>query len=361
MRKSQIPILPILLLVLTAMFIGLMARAVVFSSFTTANISNEMPKLHTNEQFVDDIRARHLDLNDIESVFSFVFSNINDSVNVYPTENYYYFSFYTEGREVSGNLRLDSIDREQGLISFAYFYRVNRKEGKHNLYRTSHHKNLGAEDGVIVKKIDKLKYTVSYGGKTVTFNLHDLPQTKPKNLKLHDGEVFVERTFDESGFQLVLIYDEKKPAFRFILDPEAPLPDILQPYAPNVLAGRLSGFVFFDEPGMDRKVLFGVDQRNISRNNFYDGPFDQLADNFLKGNSFREKVISVFPSLKGKISFRGDFLDENGKRKSKRVLLAPYRSYNYLSEIAKYAEKCQKLGIGPQVVACLTIDNKQNK
>jgi len=129
----------------------------------------------------------------------------------------------------------------------------------------------------------------------------------------------------------------------------------------NVLVGRLSGFVFFDEPGMDRKVLIGVDQRNISRNNYYDGPFDQLADNFVEGDTFQKYIESIFPTLKGRVSSRGDFLDEGGERKKKRVLLAPYRSYQYLSQMASFVESCQKLRNGPQILSCLTIDSKQSR
>ncbi len=205
------------------------------ASESTMYSTQKMPRLYTNEQFIDDIRTRHLDLDNIDTVFSFVFDQLNNSVNIYPTENYYYFRFFSEGREVLGNLRLDSIDREQGSLSFAYFYGVNRKEGKQVLYSTTHHKNLGSEDGVIVQKIRNLEYAVSYNGRTVTFHLHDLSQAEPKMLKLHNDEVFVARTFDESGFQFVLIYDQQNPAFRFIIDPEAPLPDMLQPHSSNLV------------------------------------------------------------------------------------------------------------------------------
>ena len=53
-------------------------------------------------------------------------SQLPDEVNVYPTENYYYFKFYEAGREVWGNIRLDVDYRKEGEVSFAYFSKLNR-------------------------------------------------------------------------------------------------------------------------------------------------------------------------------------------------------------------------------------------
>ena len=45
-------------------------------------------------------------LDDPKEVFARVFEQLESEVIVYPTENYYYFSFFANGRKYSGNLRL---------------------------------------------------------------------------------------------------------------------------------------------------------------------------------------------------------------------------------------------------------------
>ena len=36
---------------------------------------------------------------------------------------------------------------------------------------------------------------------------------------------------------------------------------------------------------------------NSEVNNYFDGPFDQLPDNFMEGEAFREMLLKVEPSL----------------------------------------------------------------
>lgn len=316
------------------------------------------PMFLTNQTFVEGIRTNSLNLEDIDSVFRYVFSNLHDTVTVYPTENYYYFRFYTNGVDVWGNIRLDSIDRDQGEISFAYFPVSAYKEQYYSNSDAMWHKPYGEKDGVLVKKIDALTYSVTANGRTVTFRLNDLPQTLPEGLKTYPTETFVARTFDESGFQLVMLYDTNPPAFRFVLDETAPIPDQLNSFGEDIVVGQLSGFAFYQEPGMDRKVFFGVDEHNVTRNSYYDGPFDQLADNFIDPAVFERQVLSVFPSLEGKMKGRGDFVDEEGNRISSRVLISPYISYDELRDIWVHIAACQQAHTEDQhaLTSCITLD-----
>lgn len=325
----------------------------------TRMLNRGVPIVSTNEQFVNDITKSRVDLNDIKSVWWLVFSQIPEEVNVYPTENYYYFKFFEGGREIWGNIRLDTDLRAKKEVSFAYFSVLNRSEKPFNSRSFTKHKMLTEEDGVKLKEIDPLTYSITYLNKTVVFHLHNVPQNLPEGMQLRDGEKFVSRTFDESGFQLVLLFDDKDPAFRFVLDETAPLPDTLERVGERLLVGRRSGFAFYEDTELSRKVLIGVDYKNISVNNYYDGPFDQLADNFVFDDKFKNYAIRVFPSIEGKINQRGVFLDENGEPKNSRLSLQPHLKFYSLQHIQQYIEKCEERASERDVIACLTRDSKQ--
>ena len=56
--------------------------------------------LHTNQQLIEEIKKPSaFDIEDVATVFRLVFFSLPDAVQVYPTENYYYFRFYRNGIE----------------------------------------------------------------------------------------------------------------------------------------------------------------------------------------------------------------------------------------------------------------------
>ena len=114
----------------------------------------------------------------------------------------------------------------------------------------------------------------------IKFNLHKLSQEPPQLFTLSADEVFVERTFDESGFQFFLLFNQRKNYFLWVLNEEEMVPDILEPQAEDLLVGKRSGFAFWiDKAHGDRKIFVAVRGYSATRNDYYDGPFDQLADN----------------------------------------------------------------------------------
>jgi hypothetical protein len=330
-------------------------------SGATRMVDKGVPLVSTNEQFINDITKARVDLNDAKSVWWLVFSQLPGEVNVYPTENYYYFKFFEGGREIWGNIRLDVDMRRNKEISFAYFSVLNRAERPFNSQSFTNHVNFTEEDGVKLQEIGPLTYSITYLNKTVVFHLHDVPQDLPEGLRLREGEEFVSRIFDESGFQLALLFDGQNPAFRFVLDETAPLPDTLEQVEDRLLVGRRSGFAFYEDKELDRKVLIGVDYKNITVNNYYDGPFDQLADNFVTDDTFRNYVTRVFPSLEGKINQRGVFLDEEGKPKNSRLSLQPHLKFYSLQHLKEYVKDCRSKSDERLMVACLTRDDKQRE
>src|SRR5262245_1998030 len=156
------------------------------------------PRLSTNEGYVEEATAAPtLAINDLMAVFTFVFSQLPERVKVYPTENYYYFSFIHQHIRYAGNVRLDVTDRDDGKVHFAYYEDLvewrEQSPVKHVILDASH--------GVGVEKVRPLVYRISHGGKSVVFELNDLSGVKPPAGTLAPDEVFLGPIFDESAIR----------------------------------------------------------------------------------------------------------------------------------------------------------------
>lgn len=179
-------------------------------------------------------------------------------------------------------------------------------------------------DGLIIDEIDKFTYVVDYNDKAVTFNLHKLSQEQPKLFSLGDDEVSIMRTFDESGFQFFLLFNERDNYFFWVLNEEELIPDILEPLGDDLLVGKRSGFAFWVDAEFDnRKTLAAIRGQEATRNNYYDGPFDQLADNYVDETNVSEYMVRASPSLEGRIDKYGYFTD----RQEGRVSIYTYYVY----------------------------------
>src|SRR5215510_13705099 len=89
---------------------------------TAAAQNAEVPRLETNQSYLEEVmRTTTLSINDPIAVFAFVLGSLPDRVKVYPTENYYYFSFAHNGKRYAGNIRLDASNRDEGKGIFAYY------------------------------------------------------------------------------------------------------------------------------------------------------------------------------------------------------------------------------------------------
>jgi hypothetical protein len=60
----------------------------------------------------------------------------------------------------------------------------------------------------------------------------------------------------------------------------------------------------------------------VSANTYFDGPFDQLPDNFIAATPFAELAQRAYPSTRGRIDRHGNFLGREG-----RLALLNYRIY----------------------------------
>lgn len=293
------------------------------------------PRLHTIDHIVDEITATYtLDVSDKLAVFGFVFGQLPDHVRVYPTENYYYFRFMHNGLQYAGNLRLDVLNRDDGKIEFSYSeelapWTLDGREGR----GIEHYARLDAAYGVRVDRQSRFAYQVTYKGRTVTFRLNDLSETRPPAHLVAAGERFIGPVFDESAIRFFLIFNTRFKLFHFVLDETMPVPDTFfgLPKADRIVIGKRTGFAFYRDHKLARKILIGVYGPNAALNNYYDGPFDQLPDNFIKGEELRDAIIASDPKAKGRIDRLGHYPDNES-----RYSIQPYMLYSKTRELLSF-------------------------
>ena len=224
------------------------------------------------------------------------------------------------------------------MLSFGYFEfdEFPPSTGRRGL---SGSKFFTDADGVIVSEVDRFTYTVRFRGKTVTFHFHQLDQTPPDSLVLAEDETFIQRTLDESGYHFALLFNEQTNFFLWVLNEDEPIPETLDPVGDDLLIGRRSGFAFWvDAANEDRLILAGVRQLNIRRNDYYDGPFDQLADNYADETRVSEYMVRAFPALEGRIDKYGYYTDRD---RPLRVAISSYYTYGSQTQMLQFIEIAQ--------------------
>ena len=308
--------------------------ALVSSSGDAENLEGPSSYLLLNQKWLEGLSTDTPDLEDVDEVFWHVFSRLPDQVAVYPSENYYYFILYVDRRQIWGNMRLAAGRRERGVLSFAYF--EYKEFPSVTVPRIRMSKYFTDADGLLIEELERFTFLVRYNGKNVTFNLHQLSQDPPDLFRLGADEVFVMRTFDESGYQFFLLFNERSNYLFWVLNEEELVPDELEPVQQDMLVGRRSGFAFFvDKAHQDRKILAAIRGANATVNNYDDGPFDQLADNYVDVTNISKYLELAAPSLQGRIDKYGYYTDREG---SSRVAVSPYYVYFSDSDLVRFME-----------------------
>jgi hypothetical protein len=334
-------------------------KALVTAALAIATIADiaraqpaEPPPLQTNQAYVEEVqRATSINIDDPMAVFGYLMSKLPERVKVYPTENYYYFGFVQNGIRYAGNLRLDASNRDEGKADFAYFQDTAQwyddAEVKHLL--------VGPEQGVTIEKVEPLVYRVSYQGKSVIFALNDLRHVKPPAGTLGPDETYIGPIFDESAIRFFLVFNKTLKVFHYVLDETETVAD--QFFSPKkidrILVGKRTGFAFYKDHLRNRKIMIGAFEGNMRANNYFDGPFDQLPDNFIEGESLRDAILSVRPQLKGQIDRFGGSPDG-----AIRFMIGPYLPYQALTDldpIHACATRKQKL---PDYYRCFVTDDE---
>jgi hypothetical protein len=309
---------------------GLLAAAALAATVAAAAAQDAgPPKLEPLEAYVNEVtRATALDVKDPMAVFAFVLNSLPDRVTVYPTENYYYFNFYYGGGPYAGNIRIEPAD--DGTVTVHFVYYEDWSEWRQDSPLT--HLVLDASKGVTVEKLDRLVYRLTHGGKSVVFALNDLSQVRPPDGVLAPGEAYIGPIFDESAVRFFLVYNSKLKVFHYILDETVKVAEdfFADERHDRILIGKRTGFAFYKDRLRDRKILIGVYEANFRLNTHFDGPFDQLPDNFIEDETLRQAILEVDPRLKGKIDRLGGFIDTHGEV---RFQIKPYASYKTVSEL----------------------------
>lgn len=311
----------------------------------------EPPRIRTNQAYVEELsRPTTLAIDNPVAVFAAVFGQLPDRVKVYPTENYYYFTFLHAGAPYNGNIRLDASDRDKGKVHFAYSEDLADWREETDVI----HVALDATNDVRVEKVERFVYRVTFRGKSVLFELNDLTAVKPPDGMLGPDEQFVGPIFDESGLRFFLVFNNRLKLFHYILDETAGVPEQFVPAkSGRIVLGKRTGYGFFVDDRRPRKILVGVAFSNSRVNNYFDGPFDQLPDNFIEGDTFRDMIVSVAPELKGKIDRFGGWGDG-----AERFMIAPYYYYQRDSELAAF-DRCASDKRVPEAnhYACFVVDD----
>jgi hypothetical protein len=303
--------------------------------------------IYTNQTYLEDaMGAPDRDIRDVKAVFRMVLGSLPDTVTVYPTENYYYFNFYHGGIKYAGNFRFDIGDRDRGLIHFNYFKDFTPWQRDESDFSAVY----GKKDAVDVSAAGPLAYRVAFEGKNVLFQLNALSGVKPPADAVQPGETYIGPVFDESGIRFFLVFNEELKIFMFILDETVATPEQFNTTdsGKSLTIGIRTGFVFHADKYANRKILVGVNQANTSVNNYFDGPFDQLPDNFLKGDVLLNAILAASPEMKGQIDRFGNSPDG-----LTRYLIAPYLQYENETDLAMI-EQCASEEMRPIYYNCFS-------
>ena len=306
------------------------------------------PQLHPHQSYMEEVlRPGALDVKDPMAVFAFVLNSLPDTVKVYPTENYFYFRFMLNGSPYAGNIRLDASNRDQGRVQFGYYEQTTGwRDDTPGEYRV-----LDEKDGVKLEKLERFRYRLTYKDKSVVFELNDLSMVKPPAKALSQHESFIGPIFDDSGIRFFLVYNSALNNFLYILDETVPVADefFAVPFSERIVVGKRTGFVFYRDQRLERKIMIGAYEENVRVNNYFDGPFDQLPDNFIEGETLRDAILKVQPNLKGKIDRLG-----NRPGGDVRYGIGTYLIYKKLDEF-KRTERCAqpRRGVEAAYYRCL--------
>jgi hypothetical protein len=316
--------------------------------------SNAAPALHTNEAEITELhQPATLAIDDPLAVFAFVLGQLPERVQVFPTENYYYFRFVHQGTVYSGNILLAVAERDHGRISFAY----GELPWDWSRDPKVHHMLLGDAQGVGVEKVGPLDYRVSFRGKNVIFALNDLKDHKPPPDLLNSSERLIGPIFDESGIRFFLVFNQRLKVFHYLLDETVPVADQFYPakFSDRILIGKRTGFAFYQDG--NRKILIGVRERDSRLNTYFDGPFDQLPLNFIEGEALRDAIVAAVPQAKGQIDRLGKFINRSG-----RFLIHPYLLYRDEQDLAVFVRCLTDRRVRPaERPACLVISDEEQQ
>ncbi len=257
---------------------------------------------------------------------------------VYPTEGFYYFATTIHGRAIMGNVRIADLDR--GELGSAYFTIPGKESWS---FRAR------AADGLEVWRLGPTEVEVTWRGKSVTFVEPHWGTRPPDNLALLAEERFIGQVYDESAVQFFLLFNERTDSFYFVLNEEVGLNETLEPLREDVLVGRRSGFAFWVDPELDRKLLIGTALQHADRNDYFDGPQDQVPYQL----DLRDRLHRAYPNtrLGAGIDAHGVYLN---MPEWLRIAITPFLRYANLEELTARVDACAATADHGERLTCLT-------
>jgi hypothetical protein len=283
--------------------------------------------LNTNEKMINELyQDTELDIDNVDDVFAYVLSQTDDTLTIYPSEGYYYFNFYHQGNLIKGNMLVGHKLRQQGSLSFIYFYDIAGKE--RGEFKT-HHKLYKSSEIFSLKEYQPNLYQLTFKNikKNLEINQIETDADFVKTLESQGFEVNLPM-MDDSGVTLYLAFHPTTNNFYYI-NPLSRDDEFYYPVGEVLKVGARTQFVYL--PMEKFAILVGVNANNVYKNNYYDGPFDQLPDEALVNIDYKSYLYRVNPSWKDKIYDDGYFIDDPDAR----VALTNYLEYLSLDELNK--------------------------
>lgn len=302
--------------------------------------------LITNQAFIDGLYTQ-VNLSDEKEVFGLIFSELLDEVVVYPGENYYYFERPLNGYIVTGSIGLLAKNRDDGSLNFGYAAQSRKPAlfpskaaslGVDGRPRIGGGGQYNQSDGVRVEKVDTLAYDVTYQGKTVRFKPYIDELKTPEKAILAEEEYYVGPVFDESGIRFYLVYDSTLSFLFIMLNEDRIVPETFKALNPHLYVGERTGFVFYKDEEMKRMLLVGVNGEHVLENDWYDGPFDHMPDNYIALGlipSYKTILEHSYPFARGKIDQFGHYTDNPALR----IAVGPYTVYFSEKDLA-FVDNC---------------------
>lgn len=335
----------------SAVMVLLAAGAYVLYSASESPAQKSASGLFTNNSYINGL-YNDLDVNDVKAVFRYVFANLDDEVTVYPSENYYYYKFTAGGKTYAGSIAFPVERIDRGIVGVGYSIKPeDRTRQKYFRPKGGYHE-FTEEDSLIVDRISSFRYRLTYNGKSVVFNFFDSGLEPPKKAKLRSDEVFVGPCFDDSGLQFFLIFNKTVSKLYWVLNEEGFVPEDFSRYSDNIVIGDRTEFAFYVDSANNRKIMVGVEGLNVLHNNWFDGPFDQMPDNYVKTGKIDVKkyLVAHYKMSEDKIDKYGKFIAKDNAR----LPVAPYRVYFDKKELDFIDSIKAADGVSPKFYAAIT-------
>lgn len=285
----------------------------------------------TNQQYIEGLYQEGVNFDDAKDVFYHLLASMEESVIVYPSEHYFYYKTNYHGKPISGTILLKETFIDSSKVTFGYVEKYPRDLSIH-----AYGSSIGGsgtyteEDSVYVKRQNDSLCTISFRDVSVDFHFYMPGMNPPKQVKFLPSEEFLCNGMDESGLKHGLVYNKTTNSMYWILNEDEKVPETFDKYTPEILVGKRTEFVYYNDSTMNRKILIGVSVLNVLNNNWFDGPFDQVPDVYIKQGKLDMKkyIDKVYGFREDRIGKYLNYIGETG-----RVAVNNYTCYDDLREM----------------------------